>query len=961
MVTVSELQVVVSADTAPAERSLSSFSNSMGSALGVGVLAAGAAVAAGIAVGVKAAGDLEQAVANISTIKPDIDTSAVFATLNEMSTRIPQSAAQLGDSLYNVFSSMDVGQDQAIALVETFAKGATAAQTDAETFGTSIMGVLNAYKLEAEDATHVSDVFFNTVKLGVVTGQELASSLGPVTQSAKAAGVGIDELGAMIAAVTKEGGPAAQNINNLNNFLQKITTKEAQGQLKGLGIATTDATGAFRPTADVLTDLKAKLGGMTEAARNNALQAIFPDAQARQGAMTLLSQLDLVKSATEENRNASGVAEAAYKTMSETFNSQSKLLMQGLTAILTTVGAALLPVITPLIKAFAESLPGAFAAAQAALAPFVPMITGLFSSIMASLPTIIGLVQGLFAIFSGGASMSQLVDVGVLLMNIFGPDAAGLIMDFVTVAGEAVRGFASLYVEEFGMIVSWVQENWPLIQQTIAVVLAAITQLWTEHGSQIVFVVQSAWTIVKTVILGALDIILSALKIGMQLITGDWSGAWDTLVGLTGRTLDRLGTIVGLAWDALLVIVDDATGGLVTSVQEWMTDTGQAITDGWQAAQDAISGAWDAITSTVQGAIDSVTSTLEGAWSAIGSAIAAAWDGFTSTIQGALDGIQSAISTVWNQIPEDIRTDLELIATTLLERGAAWVDNITTTGANMIAAVGTWLATLVDDITTWATSTFLAPIQGLVTSATTEATNVGTGMLNSFTTKFGAMVDAVTTWATSTFISPITGLVTTATSAALSVGSGMLTSIQGKLTEIVTAMDTWALNVVSAITGLVGTATSAASSVGQAIVNGIISGIRAIGDNIGSVLSGIVRGALQEAKNALGISSPSKVFDVEVGQPIVHGILRGLDSMSAPLSQALGGLVQTPTAAVASVGRGSQYMMPHHALRGGSGGDTYVTIDLRGAQVYDGSKFEDLLVNALGRAQRGGRIVKVTR
>ena len=62
------------------------------------------------------------------------------------------------------------------------------------------MGVMNAYGLSAEDATHVSDVFFNTVNKGVVTGPELAASLGPVTQSAKAAGVGLNEMGAMIAA-----------------------------------------------------------------------------------------------------------------------------------------------------------------------------------------------------------------------------------------------------------------------------------------------------------------------------------------------------------------------------------------------------------------------------------------------------------------------------------------------------------------------------------------------------------------------------------------------------------------------------------------------------------------------------------------------------------------------------------------------------------------------------------------
>lgn len=65
-----------------------------------------AAIADGLAVGVKSAGDLQQAVADISTMKREIDTSAVFASLHELSTHVPQTASELRDSLYDVFSSI---------------------------------------------------------------------------------------------------------------------------------------------------------------------------------------------------------------------------------------------------------------------------------------------------------------------------------------------------------------------------------------------------------------------------------------------------------------------------------------------------------------------------------------------------------------------------------------------------------------------------------------------------------------------------------------------------------------------------------------------------------------------------------------------------------------------------------------------------------------------------------------
>ena len=283
-----------------------------------------------------AAVDVEQVVANISTIA-DIDTSKVNRALFDLSTRVPQSAQKLGEGLYNIFSSVSATQEQALKLLEQYSKGAVAASTDTQTFGAAVTGVLNAYKMEFSKAGHVSDVFFNTVNKGVVTGQELAANLGLVTQSAKNAGVSFDELGALIAGVTKEGGPAAQNINNLANLLMKLPTKEASDELGKMQIQLTDAQGNFRPILDVLTELKTKLDQLSPSARAIKLQELFPDLQARTGLMTILSQLNFVKNATLENARAVGVTDEAYKKMSGTAQSKFALLYNSVIAFLAAL------------------------------------------------------------------------------------------------------------------------------------------------------------------------------------------------------------------------------------------------------------------------------------------------------------------------------------------------------------------------------------------------------------------------------------------------------------------------------------------------------------------------------------------------------------------------------------------------------------------------------------------------
>lgn len=427
--------------------------------LGAAAVAGTAAVATGLAgitaVAVKTAGDLEQAVANIASIKPDIDTSAVFASLNTLSTKVPQTADQLAESLYNIFSSIETTQEGALKLVEQFAQGAVGAQTDAMTFGTAILGVMNAYGLAVEDASHITDVFFNTVNRGVITGEELANTLGPVTQSAKLAGVSLDELGALMAGVTKEGGPAAQNINNLNNTLQKITTKDAQAQINKLGVATVDAQGNFRSIIDILGDLQPKLEGMTEAQRANALQAIFPDAQARAGAAALLSQLDFVRESLAVNQQQAGSAAAAFAQMVGTFNSQAQLLRNTATAVGRAFGAELLPLATqgitglqrllagaqPSIVAFGRRLAASLTAAVEDFAAVLPNVIARARNFADIIGNLIDAMRGRLGFDSVRAQIEAAFDDSVI--GTFASRAVRgiqLIQDAITTAQQAARG-----------------------------------------------------------------------------------------------------------------------------------------------------------------------------------------------------------------------------------------------------------------------------------------------------------------------------------------------------------------------------------------------------------------------------------------------------------------------------------------------------------------------------------------
>ncbi len=172
----------------------------------------------------------------------------------------------------------------------------------------------------------------------------------------------------------------------------------------------------------------------------------------------------------------------------------------------------------------------------------------------------------------------------------------GAVQTIQRIVGPIVTDIVSFILRLWGIVVGWVQTNWPLIQQTIATVmefinqvivvnleeiqakiaegLAIITFLWDTFGAtimgmveavwtwissvislamdSILIVIETAWNIAKLVIEWALSTILDLVTLAMQIITGDWEGAWNTFVGILERT-----------WDSILGIVRVGVNGVI--------------------------------------------------------------------------------------------------------------------------------------------------------------------------------------------------------------------------------------------------------------------------------------------------------------------------------------------------------------------------------------------------------------
>jgi TP901 family phage tail tape measure protein len=182
----------------------------------------------------------------------------------------------------------------------------------------TLTSAINAYGSETLSASRASDVLVSAVRLGKASAEELAGSLGKVLPIASAMGVTFDEVGGIVAAMTRTGTDAATATTQLRAIMTSLLkpTKEAEEAMLGMGLS---ASGLRSQIAD--EGLWAALMTLQDATGGNSAEMakLFPNVRALAGAMDLLGpMLEGNAELMAEMAAAAGVAEEAFATYSLT-------------------------------------------------------------------------------------------------------------------------------------------------------------------------------------------------------------------------------------------------------------------------------------------------------------------------------------------------------------------------------------------------------------------------------------------------------------------------------------------------------------------------------------------------------------------------------------------------------------------------------------------------------------------
>lgn len=527
-------------------------------------------------------------------------------------------------------------------------------------------------------------------------------------------------------------------------------------------------------------------------------------------------------------------------------------------------------------------------------------------------------VAGIGSMITGFQKMSQafnLIQTGFVM---FGTKLKNVGEAF-KLAKAGFTGFAG-ETSALGTALAGVTAPMIAIVAVIAVLVAAFVHLFKTNED------------FRNKIIGIWDGIVNKFKEAGQKIT-------DAINSL-GFDFSGLGEAIYAAWDwicnALAPILSEIfanIGRLIGGVVDIVVGVVQVITglikgfkDGdWSLFVDGLKSIWDGFWAIATAPFVAVYNVLTGYLAKFGLTWSDVWNGIKDFFFGVWNAIKTFIANTWDAIKTKISTTFEAIKTFI----TTTLQAIQTTMQNIWNAIKTFVINTVEAIKTQASQKF----EALKSAAIQTIENLKTAAQN----KFNEMKTNVTN---------------TVENIKLQASSKML-AMKNAVVQTISNMATSVINKVKDIyNGIVNTFSNIKSKmeeVGSNIVQGIWNGISNGWDWLKNKVADLANSLLDVAKDALGIESPSKEFEKQVGvwlpPGIANGFAKALPAAMADMESELDdGLSEFDVRDIDIVGLSNSFMTVVTEVT-----DWFTSIEERLAKIVDAVKTD--IANLIGVGQ----------
>jgi TP901 family phage tail tape measure protein len=262
-----------------------------------------------------------------------------------------QAPDALAKGLYDLVSSGFDAKESMLILASS-AKAATAGLTSTEISTKAVAAVLNAYHKPAAAAAGVSDTLFQIVNKGVISFEQLSSTIGDVLPFASSLGISLKEVGASAATLTKAGISPEETMTRIKNVMVTLLKPgdALQAAFKKLGVESGEA---LVKQKGFQGSLEAVLG--TTNGTKAAVAALFPNIRSMGGALALTGKNATGAEADLASfKNVTGATDKALSQQSKSISYQWNKVKAVFSATAIEVGSKYAPQVGKALAATAK-------------------------------------------------------------------------------------------------------------------------------------------------------------------------------------------------------------------------------------------------------------------------------------------------------------------------------------------------------------------------------------------------------------------------------------------------------------------------------------------------------------------------------------------------------------------------------------------------------------------------------
>lgn len=389
----------------------------------------------------------------------------------------------------------------------------------------------------------------------------------------------------------------------------------------------------------------------------------------------------------------------------------------------------------------------------------------------------------------------------------------------------------------------------------------------------------------------------SGISIVAERISG-LSGVFIGLVQTLGPVLSKIGTTFQTAFQPVVETVQSQLLPAFKPLMSALQNLGNAIMPVLQSIAPVLGTVASDIVQTMSSVATAVTPVINDIASSIKTVLPA-----FQTLMGALQNLNNAVMPVIMAAIQNIAPVLSTIVSNIMQTMSVVATAVTPVINNIAALIQAVLPSIQSAFQVWGTY-----IQGVINAVFPYIQTVITSVMDVINAIINTVLAAINgDWSgvwegIKNIVSSVWNGIQSIVSSGLNAMSGIVSSVLNAISGIfgnvwngingavsaawngitsavssgVSSMMSFITSIPRRIMGVFSGAGSWLISVGQNIIKGLIKGItNAIGGAI-SAVKDAVSNIIDAAKNILGIHSPSKVFDREIGRMIPAGLGRGV-------------------------------------------------------------------------------------